>query len=584
VLVFLHAERPDVNYTLVAVDFLPDRAIQSALARLSFQLASGKLAPLPQVVHSLSATQAALRQMSQARHVGKIVVRVPMQQPGAASAGAASGMALVTGGLGTLGSLTAAWLATNTKLHVHATGRTGRFGSSSSGGSPLSLLMSGRFTGLVSLTSADAACAEDAALLTSGAEIVGLMHASGVLADATLRNQTLGGIRTVFAPKVSALQQLGSILGKQAGSFQVLFSSVASLLGSAGQSNYSAANAMLDSIATAAQSQVIVAAFLFECWRCEKYFPAINPHACPRARLLDLQGFSNVSIQWGAWAGSGMASQDPATLRAVERLGMGMVEPSEGMAALRLSLGLQSHPSMGTSVVAAVPFNWRRIARLAQKAGAAMPLYADGLSGVEPGPASPQISRRPTRVHGLPAAALDPAKMKASVLAEAQSVLQSVLGSDVPANEPLMAAGLDSLSSIEFKNGLEGRLSLALPATLVFDYPTLDTMAAFISKQMVAAAGTAGRGRGMGPAVVHPPVPNAAAAIIADAEAALAREAVLAEVQAVVGEVLGVSVGAGGLDLEQPLMAAGLDSLGAVELKNALQVDHGRRRRGGGGR
>ena len=48
-------------------------------------------------------------------------------------------------------------------------------------------------------------------------------------------------------------------------------------------------------------------------------------------------------MQWGAWAGAGMAAQDRATLRAVERLGMGLVQPAEGLAALRsifaLSLG-----------------------------------------------------------------------------------------------------------------------------------------------------------------------------------------------------------------------------------------------------
>ena len=71
----LPAERPDVRYSLVAVDFLPPPAVQATLSRLSADLASGALRPLPRVVHSLAAVRAALRQMSQARHVGKIVVR-----------------------------------------------------------------------------------------------------------------------------------------------------------------------------------------------------------------------------------------------------------------------------------------------------------------------------------------------------------------------------------------------------------------------------------------------------------------------------------------------------------------------------
>ena len=53
------AERPDVLYTLVAVDFLDSRAVNTALCHVSSQLADGVLQPLPQVVHGLSAVQAA---------------------------------------------------------------------------------------------------------------------------------------------------------------------------------------------------------------------------------------------------------------------------------------------------------------------------------------------------------------------------------------------------------------------------------------------------------------------------------------------------------------------------------------------
>ena len=64
-----------MGYSLVAVDFLPPPAVNATLSRLAGDLASGALRPLPHVVHDLAAVRAALRQMSQARHVGKIVVR-----------------------------------------------------------------------------------------------------------------------------------------------------------------------------------------------------------------------------------------------------------------------------------------------------------------------------------------------------------------------------------------------------------------------------------------------------------------------------------------------------------------------------
>ena len=94
----LHAERPDVHYSLVAVDFMSEHALHAALSRVAGGVAAGALRPLPQVLHSLSAVQAALRQMSQARHVGKVVVRAPAlleAQQGATSGSGQSCAALL---------------------------------------------------------------------------------------------------------------------------------------------------------------------------------------------------------------------------------------------------------------------------------------------------------------------------------------------------------------------------------------------------------------------------------------------------------------------------------------------------------
>ena len=151
---------------------------------------------------------------------------------------------------------------------MHATGRTGRFSadvSASSGN--LAGLVAGSFAGLLSMTSADAAAAEDAGLLLAGsmngsgsyaprAAVAGILHASGVLADAMLGNQSLKGLRTAWAPKVAALERLGGAYGWQPGSIQLLFSSIAALLGSPGQANYSAANAALDAMSQSAQAEV----------------------------------------------------------------------------------------------------------------------------------------------------------------------------------------------------------------------------------------------------------------------------------------------------------------------------------------
>ena len=64
-------------YSLVAVDFMSEAALHAALSRVAADAGSGAIRPLPLISHGLGSVGAALRQMSQARHVGKIVVRAP---------------------------------------------------------------------------------------------------------------------------------------------------------------------------------------------------------------------------------------------------------------------------------------------------------------------------------------------------------------------------------------------------------------------------------------------------------------------------------------------------------------------------
>jgi hypothetical protein len=249
------AERPDVQYSLVAVDFMSEAALHAALSRVSAGLASGTLHPLPLVAHDLSAVGAALRQMSQARHVGKIVVQSATL--GRRDQHGSGGSVAVTGGLGNLGTQVAEWLCKQQLKELLLLSRSGRFATSSP-----DLLQPSRaaYAALVTMAMCDSSTGEgvDSLLVacSRGRPLQGIMHAGGVLSDATLASQTLRGLRAVFGPKVVAAARLGAAVKASPPTFQVLFSSVASLLGSPGQSNYSAANAMLDAMAAQWQAQV----------------------------------------------------------------------------------------------------------------------------------------------------------------------------------------------------------------------------------------------------------------------------------------------------------------------------------------
>ena len=250
-------------YSLVAVDFMSAEALYAALTRVANSAATGAIKPLPHTTHSINSVSAAMRQMSQARHMGKIVVRMPAD--GAAQVQPA-GSVVVTGGLGTLGQLVTCWLQQQAAESIHLLGRSGVAVAGSAAG----------ITGsraAVTISKADISMSADLAAVLGTQDpsassrwpqqqqqhhhpLQGILHASGVLADATVANQTLAGLRAVFGPKAAPAESWGHQVAVQPAPLLVLFSSVASLLGAPGQINYSGASGLLDGLAQQAQAQV----------------------------------------------------------------------------------------------------------------------------------------------------------------------------------------------------------------------------------------------------------------------------------------------------------------------------------------
>ena len=272
-------------------------------------------------------------------------------------------------------------------------------------------------------------------------EVSTFFHAGGVLADATLMNQSAGKIMSVFATKVSGLGNVdSSLLGFSPMALRFMFSSMAALMGSIGQMNYSVANSWLDAVSDRFQ----------------------------------LCGLKSISAQFGAWKGAGMALDSASKM---ESLGLGALSPVTGICGIvGLLRGISwsplqiLQPSIGVS-----PIQW---GRFLENTSRNIPFFFSSYAHLWKEEAKAEGGPKP--VARQKPAALD----RVMILEQVEATTTSIVGGDVGVDEPLMAAGLDSLGAVELRNGLESRLGLELPSTLVFDYPTIAAITEFIENSI----------------------------------------------------------------------------------------------------
>lgn len=68
-----------------------------------------------------------------------------------------------------------------------------------------------------------------------------------------------------------------------------------------------------------------------------------------------------------------------------------------------------------------------------------------------------------------------------------RTIAQEVMGTVIDADAPLMSAGLDSLSAVDFVSTLATKLELEIAPTVLFDHPTINSLASFLSSELASA-------------------------------------------------------------------------------------------------
>ncbi|MEV6710373.1 MDR/SDR family oxidoreductase, partial [Micromonospora wenchangensis] len=202
----------------------------------------GVVGPLPVRVFDVRRVSEALRFVSQARHVGKVVLSVPRVVDRAVTV-------VVTGATGTLGRVVARHLAGLGVAHLLLLSRGG---AGVEGVGELCEELAG-LGAVVTVRACDVAdrgqLARVLAEVPDEWPLGGVVHAAGVLDDAVVESLTVGQVEAVLRAKVDAAVNLDVLTRGADLSMFVLYSSVAGVLGAAGQANYAAANTFLDALA-----------------------------------------------------------------------------------------------------------------------------------------------------------------------------------------------------------------------------------------------------------------------------------------------------------------------------------------------
>ncbi|WP_191500036.1 MDR/SDR family oxidoreductase, partial [Mycobacterium simulans] len=237
------AAYPGIGYHPYDLASASAQELQAAWAVLTQWFADGVLAPLPTTGYGLVRAVQAFKDMSQARHSGKIVLLPPpVLDP--------EGAVLITGGTGMLGAVFAEHLITAYGVrHVVLASRRGP-------GAPGAESLRQRLCELGAQVDLVACDVSERAQLAAVLEQVraqrrlsAVIHAGGVLDDGVVSELSGGQLDAVLAAKADAAWYLHELTVDTGLDAFILFSSVAAVLGAAGQANYAAANAFLDALA-----------------------------------------------------------------------------------------------------------------------------------------------------------------------------------------------------------------------------------------------------------------------------------------------------------------------------------------------
>ncbi|WP_435828983.1 type I polyketide synthase [Saccharopolyspora shandongensis] len=342
---------------------------------------------------------------------------------------------LVTGGTGALGAQIARWAARNGARHVVLLSRRG---AEAPGATELAeeLTEAGVTVAYEACDTADLAGLTGVlARVPAEFPLRAVVHAAAVSGKyAPASETTLAEFAEVVSGKVAGASNLNTLLADVPLDAFVFMASLSGVLGGAGHSAYSAANAYLDALAAGRRAD----------------------------------GLAATSIAWGGWTETGL-SDTPHELRELfSRLGVRAMAPGPAITALRRAVD----DGEAASVVADVDWSLFIPAFTALRPS---PLLAN-LSGSDRTEAEDRSAPLRERLSGR--ALADQENILAGLVRElAAGVLRQPGADAVDVDRTFRELGFDSLMAVELRNRLNAATGLRLPVTVVFEHATPQALA-----------------------------------------------------------------------------------------------------------
>lgn len=344
---------------------------------------------------------------------------------------------LVTGGLGMLGRSIGKWLISNGAKHLVVTGRNANSEAAQE------LFSAAEINGAaVHVLTADITREEDVNRLMriisdEFPTLKGVVHSAGILDDGILAQLDWERFARVFGAKVYGSWILHECTKSLDLDFFILQSSLLSLLGSAGQGNYSAGSTFLDSLAAHRRAS----------------------------------GLPATAINWSAWSGGGLATVSGARGEAMwSSLGVKFISPDLAM----LAFDKLMHRDVDQIAIAVA--DWPTYAGKVGKPSLLAQLLTSNEDLI-----SPKSGQRRGPLAAPATGANEGARPQ--LLSRLQLRIMTELGffDPIDPDRPLNEVGLDSLRSVTLANNLEDEFGILVPISELIRGPTINQLVDYLS-------------------------------------------------------------------------------------------------------